>query len=126
MARLPSITAFTPRSGEISYRGVFGKLIAAGNHARPWQCLNFLPEPHGQGALRGVPAQGGRGPARRGPLRSAPFPELGRRGARGGIATGLLVVPVARASSAIASSGSPPAIAIIGAGSTRNSTWLNT
>ena len=20
----------------------------------PWQCLNFLPDPHGQGALRGV------------------------------------------------------------------------
>src|SRR6185312_8207878 len=25
---------------------------------RPWQCLNFLPEPHGQGALRGVLPQG--------------------------------------------------------------------
>jgi len=21
---------------------------------RPWQCLNFLPEPHGQGAFRGT------------------------------------------------------------------------
>ena len=21
---------------------------------RPWQCLNFLPDPHGHGALRGV------------------------------------------------------------------------
>jgi uncharacterized protein YecA (UPF0149 family) len=30
---------------------------------RPWQCLNFLPEPQGQVALRGVPAQGARGRA---------------------------------------------------------------
>src|SRR5207248_5094822 len=40
---------------------------------RPWQCLNFLPEPHGQVALRGVPAQGERGAAiRSSPLSRAP------------------------------------------------------
>jgi hypothetical protein len=52
-------------------------------HTRPWQCLNFRPDPHGQGALRGVPAHGARGPAGRGPPRappgSAPLPEAARR-----------------------------------------------
>ena len=43
------------------------------DQTRPWQCLNFLPEPQGQGALRGVPAHGERGGAGRGPLRSAPL-----------------------------------------------------
>jgi hypothetical protein len=38
-------------------------LATAINQTRPWQCLNFLPEPQGQGELRPVPAQGARGPA---------------------------------------------------------------
>src|SRR5580704_13788186 len=71
--------------------------------------LEFAAEPQGQGALRGVPAHGARGPAARGPPRSAPLPEPVRRWVRGA-GIGRPVVPVAR-SSAIASSGSPPAIA---------------
>ncbi len=91
---------------------------------RPWQCLNFFPEPQGHCALRGVPAHGARGPAGRGPPRSAPLPEPARRWVRGD-GSGLPVVPVARASSAIASSGSAPAIAKAGC-CTRSSTWLST
>src|SRR5216683_6459122 len=39
---------------------------------RPWQCLNFLPEPQGQAVLRPVPAHGARGADSRSPGRSPP------------------------------------------------------
>src|SRR4051812_21729548 len=31
--------------------------MVGGRSQAPWHCLNFLPEPHGQGALRGVLSQ---------------------------------------------------------------------
>src|SRR5947207_15282774 len=59
---------------------------------RPWQCLNFFPEPHGQVALRGVPAQGARGAGSRSPelsearprplLPAEPLPRWVARGPR--------------------------------------------
>src|SRR5271168_2149454 len=42
---------------------------------RPWQCLNFLPDPQGQAALRGVPAHAERGSAACPPLRGMDAPE---------------------------------------------------
>ena len=41
--------------------GICLAALGAAAQILPWQCLNFLPEPHGQGALRPVPAQGERG-----------------------------------------------------------------
>ena len=89
----PTGTAF-PRCGTLTG--------ARHSHTRPWQCLYFFPEPQGQGALRGVPAHGARGPEGCPPPRGCP---PARRRAGPGAGEGGAAKP------------SKPASAIIGSGS---------
>ena len=69
-----------PRAGR-KVRGALERMPRSGSVSRPWQCLYFLPEPQGQGALRGTLPQLAGGPPAVGPR---PPPAAATRGAIAG------------------------------------------
>src|ERR1700721_2468111 len=90
--------------------GICPVAMGAAAQILPWQCLNFLPEPQGQGALRPVPAHGERGPAGWAvPRDAAPLPPLKLPPARlcgrgAGVGAGPGKPPIGALASAIAGS----------------------